>query len=196
MTTLPTTSRDYCPSITYCLCNWFELQDLSFLIKNLQHPSDNFQMFDFISFVSSSTRAPLPIRYRLTTGPVVHLLPDTFTRYMYNTSIHAHTVNIRYTHYTVYSTYRVQTQCEPSYLYQPDTYIGMHVFSHPLLYMCNFFTPDGAHTSKADTELNRCTSRLSWEVVPMKITDFQNLQTSGLLSKRPRDIMTDRVNLH
>ena len=39
------------------LMHWFELQDLLFLIKNLQNPSDNFQMLNFISFVSSSTRA-------------------------------------------------------------------------------------------------------------------------------------------
>ena len=38
------------------LMYWYEIQDLLFLIKCLQNPPDNFNIYDCISFVSSNTR--------------------------------------------------------------------------------------------------------------------------------------------
>ena len=53
------------------LMYWLELQDILFLVKCLQHPSDNFNIFNFITFSTSTTRFgtsnKLKFNYRRTT---------------------------------------------------------------------------------------------------------------------------------
>ena len=39
------------------LMYWYELQDMLFMIKCIKTPSNNFDIFNYISFVSSSTRS-------------------------------------------------------------------------------------------------------------------------------------------
>ena len=39
------------------LSMWFEYLDITFLLKCLQSPSDHFNIFDFIDFISNSTRS-------------------------------------------------------------------------------------------------------------------------------------------
>ena len=56
---------------------WLELQDLLYLIKNLQNPSDNFNIYDHVSFVRSKTRRDhLMLKY--TTQDRHHLATSTF----------------------------------------------------------------------------------------------------------------------
>ena len=39
------------------LMHWFEFLDVMFLIKCIKDPPDNFNIFEFVQFVSSSTRS-------------------------------------------------------------------------------------------------------------------------------------------
>ena len=54
------------------LMYWLEIQDILFLIKNLQNPGDNFNIYNHISFASSKTRSgttnKLKYNYRRTTA--------------------------------------------------------------------------------------------------------------------------------
>ena len=54
------------------LMYWLEIQDILLLIKNLQNPGDNFNIYDHISFASSNTRSAttnkLKYNYRQTTA--------------------------------------------------------------------------------------------------------------------------------
>ena len=49
---------------------WFELQDILFLVKCLKHPPDNFNILDYISFTTTTTRSSsrnnLAVKYRRT----------------------------------------------------------------------------------------------------------------------------------
>ncbi len=62
------------------LMYWLELQDIMFLVKQLQSPADNFNILDYVSFVNNSCRATrssesnrLKVKYSRT----------TLTRYFY-----------------------------------------------------------------------------------------------------------------
>ena len=39
------------------LMYWYDLQDLLFLVKCLQNPSDNFNIFNYVSFSATTTRS-------------------------------------------------------------------------------------------------------------------------------------------
>ena len=59
------------------LSYWLELQDILFLIKSIQQPSDNLNIFDYITFVTSPTRSGSSLKLK------VNFCRSTTTRHFY-----------------------------------------------------------------------------------------------------------------
>ena len=59
------------------LSYWLELQDILFLIKSIQQPSDNLNIFDYITFVTSPTRLGSSLKLK------VNFCRSTTTRHFY-----------------------------------------------------------------------------------------------------------------